>query len=101
MIRALWTASTGMQSQQVNMDVIANNLANVNSSGLRRAGLISGYPLSDQSAAGPGSMVAKFLPVSRLVLAPGRRCAEVLPVATFSRLKTNLTWRLKVLDSFR
>ncbi len=72
MIRALWTASTGMQSQQVNMDVIANNLANVNSSGLRRAGLIFRIsfirPVGPQ---GPGSMVAKFLPVSRLVLAPG------------------------------
>jgi len=37
MIRALWTASTGMQSQQVNMDVIANNLANVNSSGFKKS----------------------------------------------------------------
>jgi flagellar basal-body rod protein FlgG len=30
MIRALWTASTGMASQQANIDSIANNLANVN-----------------------------------------------------------------------
>jgi len=37
MIRALWTASSGMQSQQVNMDVIANNLANVNSSGFKKS----------------------------------------------------------------
>lgn len=37
MIRALWTASTGMQSQQTNMDVIANNLANVNSSGFKKS----------------------------------------------------------------
>jgi len=37
MIRALWTASTGMQSQQVNMDVIANNLANVNSTGFKKS----------------------------------------------------------------
>lgn len=37
MIRALWTASTGMQSQQVNMDVIANNLANVNSAGFKKS----------------------------------------------------------------
>ncbi len=37
MIRALWTASTGMQAQQVNMDVIANNLANVNSSGFKKS----------------------------------------------------------------
>ncbi len=37
MIRALWTASAGMQSQQVNMDVIANNLANVNSTGFKKS----------------------------------------------------------------
>ncbi|NOY13720.1 MAG: flagellar basal-body rod protein FlgG [Deltaproteobacteria bacterium] len=37
MIRALWTAATGMQSQQINMDVIANNLANVNSSGFKKS----------------------------------------------------------------
>ncbi|SHJ80696.1 flagellar basal-body rod protein FlgG [Malonomonas rubra DSM 5091] len=37
MIRALWTASTGMQSQQTNMDVIANNLANVNSVGFKKS----------------------------------------------------------------
>ncbi|MBD1400450.1 flagellar basal-body rod protein FlgG [Pelovirga terrestris] len=37
MIRALWTAATGMQSQQTNMDVIANNLANVNSSGFKKS----------------------------------------------------------------
>jgi flagellar basal-body rod protein FlgG len=37
MIRALWTASTGMQSQQTNMDVIANNLANVNSTGFKKS----------------------------------------------------------------
>ncbi len=37
MIRALWTSATGMQSQQLNMDVIANNLANVNSSGFKKS----------------------------------------------------------------
>lgn len=37
MIRALWTAATGMATQQLNMDVIANNLANVNSTGFKRS----------------------------------------------------------------
>ncbi len=37
MIRALWTAATGMEAQQVNMDVIANNLANVNSAGFKKS----------------------------------------------------------------
>lgn len=36
MIRALWTAATGMQSQQLSIDVIANNLANANTVGFKR-----------------------------------------------------------------
>ncbi len=37
MIRALWTAASGMQAQQLNMDVIANNLANVNTAGFKKS----------------------------------------------------------------
>ncbi len=33
MMRSLWTASTGMKAQQVNIDVISNNLSNVNTTG--------------------------------------------------------------------
>lgn len=37
MIRALWTAAAGMNCQQLNVDVIANNLANVNTTGFKRS----------------------------------------------------------------
>ncbi|MBN2333730.1 MAG: flagellar basal-body rod protein FlgG [Deltaproteobacteria bacterium] len=37
MIRALYTSSTGMQAQQLNIDVIANNLANVNTTGFKKS----------------------------------------------------------------
>lgn len=37
MIRALWTAASGMQSQQQNIDVVANNLANVNTTGFKKS----------------------------------------------------------------
>lgn len=37
MIRSLWTAATGMEAQQMNIDTIANNLANVNTSGFKRS----------------------------------------------------------------
>ena len=37
MIRALWTAAAGMNCQQVNVDVIANNLANVNTVGFKKS----------------------------------------------------------------
>ncbi|MCQ2492985.1 MAG: flagellar hook-basal body protein [Lachnospiraceae bacterium] len=35
MVRSLWTGATGMRAQQVNMDTIANNLANVNTTGYK------------------------------------------------------------------
>ena len=37
MIRSLFTAATGMIAQQLNLDVIANNLANVNTSGFKKS----------------------------------------------------------------
>lgn len=35
MVRSLWTAATGMRAQQTNVDTIANNLANVNTTGYK------------------------------------------------------------------
>ncbi len=37
MIRAMWTAATGMTAQQVSIDTIANNLANVNTTAFKRS----------------------------------------------------------------
>ncbi len=37
MIRALWTAATGMIAKQTEIDVIAHNLANVNTTGFKKA----------------------------------------------------------------
>jgi flagellar basal-body rod protein FlgG len=37
MIRALWTAASGMQGQQKNIDVVAHNLANVNTTGFKKS----------------------------------------------------------------
>lgn len=36
-MRALWTAATGMHAQQLTLDVIANNLANVQTGGFKRS----------------------------------------------------------------
>ncbi len=36
MMRALWTAASGMIAQQTNVDVISNNLANVNTTGFKK-----------------------------------------------------------------
>lgn len=37
MIRSLWTGTTGMHSQQLNIDVISNNLANVSTTGFKKS----------------------------------------------------------------
>lgn len=37
MIRGLWTAATGMSAQQLHIDTVANNLANVNTAGFKKS----------------------------------------------------------------
>ena len=37
MMRSLWISKTGLDAQQTQMDVIANNLANVSTSGFKRS----------------------------------------------------------------
>jgi len=37
MLRSLWTAATGMISQQHNIDVISNNLSNVNTTAFKKS----------------------------------------------------------------
>lgn len=37
MMRSLWIAKTGLDAQQTQMDVTANNLANVSTSGFKRS----------------------------------------------------------------
>jgi flagellar basal-body rod protein FlgG len=37
MLRGLWTAASGMAAQQLNVDVISNNLANVNTTAFKKS----------------------------------------------------------------
>jgi len=37
MLRGLWSAASGMAAQKLNIDVIANNLANVNTAGFKKS----------------------------------------------------------------
>lgn len=39
MVRSLWTAATGMNGQQTNIDAISNNLSNVNTTGFSSSAL--------------------------------------------------------------
>lgn len=54
MLRALYSAAAGMQSQQLNLDVIANNLANVNTTGFKKA-KIEFQELLYQTTRAPGA----------------------------------------------
>lgn len=53
MITALWTASTGMSAQMTHLDVVANNLANVNTTGFKKS-RADFQDLLYQTLAGPG-----------------------------------------------
>lgn len=54
MIRALYTAATGMTAQELHIDVIANNLANVNTTGYKK-GIASFQDLIYQQLVEPGA----------------------------------------------
>ena len=58
MIRALYTAATGMQAQETNIDVIANNLANVNTTGFKK-GKADFQDLMYQMVLEPGSATSQ------------------------------------------
>lgn len=54
MLRALYSSAAGMQAQQMNLDVIANNLANVSTTGFKKS-KIEFQDLLYQTARAPGS----------------------------------------------
>jgi flagellar basal-body rod protein FlgG len=54
MLRALYSAAAGMESQQMNLDVISNNLANVNTTGYKKS-KIEFQELLYQTTRAPGS----------------------------------------------
>jgi flagellar basal-body rod protein FlgG len=65
MMRALYSAATGMQAQQFNLDTISNNLANVNTTGFR-ANQARFQDLIYQQMRAPGSPVgASVIPVGQ------------------------------------
>ena len=83
MLRALYSSAAGMESQQLNLDVIANNLANVNTTGFKKVKIEFQdllYQTTRQAGADQGS--GNLLPTG-LQIGHGSR-----PVAT-SRVFTN------------
>ncbi|MBU0899534.1 flagellar basal-body rod protein FlgG, partial [bacterium] len=62
MMRSLLTGSSGMVAQQMNMDVISNNLANVNTSGFKRS-RVDFQDLLYETLRAAGSPVAEGSPI--------------------------------------
>ena len=56
MLRSLTTAATGMLAQQDNLDVIANNVANVNTTGFKHS-RAEFQDLLSQAVRTPGAMM--------------------------------------------
>ena len=77
MIRSLWIAKTGLEAQQIQMDVIANNLANVSTNGFKRSRPVF-EDLIYQTLRQPGAQASQQSQIpSGLQLGTGAR-----PVAT-------------------
>ena len=57
MIRALYTAASGMNAQQANIDTVANNLANVNTAGFKKSRM-EFQDLVYQQLVAPGSQTS-------------------------------------------
>ena len=86
MMRSLWIAKTGLESQQTSMDVISNNLANVNTTGFKRGRAVF-QDLMYQTIRQPGAQVgdANQLP-SGLQLGTGARVGATERIHTQGNL---------------
>ena len=84
MIRALWTSAGGMEAQQMNLDVIANNLANVNTSGFKKSSLEFSEMMYDTSESPGASSFANFgIYVSSVMAAPSIDRADSFAIHHF------------------
>jgi len=64
MMRALYTAASGMQAQQRNIDTTANNLANVNTTGFKKSKVqFQDLLYYNERSAGVPSSVSTQVPV--------------------------------------
>jgi len=87
MLRAFSTAATGMTAQQMMVDVIANNLANINTTGFKRS-QINFQDLLYVAMQEPGTEVASGLnSPSGLEIGSGVRAASTVKVYTSGELQ--------------
>lgn len=82
MFDALYIGATGMQAQQLNVETIANNLANVNTTGYKRARV----SFSDLVARDPARTAALGDATDAGLLQPALRLGTGVGIASVSRL---------------
>lgn len=88
MIRSLFTAATGMAAQQMNIDVISNNLANVNTSGFKKS-RVDFEDMLYQTLRTPGTTEGQGAKVpAGLQVGLGTRAVGTLKIFTAGELKT-------------
>ena len=82
MLRALYSSASGMQSQQMNLDVIANNLANVNTTGFKKSKIeFQDLLYQTNRAAGAESGAGNQVPTS-LQVGHGSRAVSTAKIFT-------------------
>ena len=88
MLRAFSTAATGMTGQQMMVDVIANNLANINTTGFKRS-QINFQDLLYVKIEEPGTKVASgLIAPGGLEIGSGVRAASTIKVFTAGELQS-------------
>jgi flagellar basal-body rod protein FlgG len=98
MIRSLWTSATGMQAQELNIDVISNNLANVNTSGFKKSRAeFQDLLYESMRPAGAASSQDTIVPTG-IQLGHGTRPAAVQKVfvqGDFQNTQNELDWAIE------
>ena len=98
MIRSLWTSATGMQAQELNIDVISNNLANVNTCGFKKSRAeFQDLLYETMRAAGAASSADTTIPTG-VQLGHGSRPAAVQKMfnqGDFQNTENELDWAIE------
>ena len=82
MFDALYIGATGMQAQQLNVDTIANNLANVNTTGFKKARVsFSDLMVRDTARIAPGGLDGELG-----LLAPTTRLGAGVGIGSMTKL---------------
>jgi flagellar basal-body rod protein FlgG len=87
MIRGLMAAASGMQAQQMNVDTIANNLANVNTSGYKRSQVMFQDMLYDTVRAPGGAQGNSATVPSGVQMGLGTRLVSISKVFSPGKLQ--------------